>query len=63
MLLNIYFYFFVDTHGYLWISINIKKLYEYPYNGYSMDMSTGTWLIYIQRIRYKKLLLVPYSHC
>jgi len=50
MLLNIYFYFFVDTHGYLWISINIKKLYEYPYNGYSMDMSTGTWLIYIQRI-------------
>jgi len=45
MLLNIYFYFSVNTRG--WISVNIKKLCGYPHNGYPTDMGTGTGQIFI----------------
>jgi len=52
MLLNIYFYFFVNTCGYPWISVDTKKLYGYPYNGYPMDIDTGTGQIFIQQVGY-----------
>jgi len=53
MLSNIYFYFFVNTRGYPWLSVDVKTLYGYPHNGYPTDMNTGTRLIFIQRVRYK----------
>jgi len=49
MLLNIYFYFFVNTNGY---PVDIQKLCGYSHNGYSMDMSTGTGQVFIQRVGY-----------
>jgi len=52
MLLNIYFYFFINTRGYLWISVDIKRLCEYPHNRYLTDMGTGTRQIFIQRVGY-----------
>jgi len=30
----------------------MKKINGYPHNGYSMDMGTGTKLIFIQRVGY-----------
>jgi len=41
------FLFFVNTRGYPWISMDIKKLSGYPYNGYPTDMDTGTGHIFI----------------
>ena len=29
----------------------MKKIDGYPYNGYPTDMGTGTWQIFIQRVR------------
>ena len=48
MLLNVYFYFFGNTCGYPWISMDIKKLCGYPTN---MDTNTGQ--IFIQQIGYR----------
>jgi len=53
MLSNIYFYFFVNTRGYPWISVDIKKLCGYPHNGYLMDMVTGMGCIFIQQVGYE----------
>jgi len=59
--LNIYFLNnFVNTRGYPWIPINIKKIDGYPYNGYPTNMGTSTGRIFIQRIEYGELLSVPY---
>ena len=49
--LNIYF---LNTCWYPWISADMKKIDEYPHNGYPTDMSTGTWQIFIQRVRYRE---------
>jgi len=53
MLLNIYFYFFVNTCGYPWISVDIKKLCGYPHNGYPTDMNMGIRQIFIQWVGYE----------
>jgi len=34
-------YLFLFFCKYSWIFVNIKKVYEYPYNGYPTNMSTG----------------------
>jgi len=59
MLLNIYFYFIVNTRGYPWISVDIKKLCGYPHNGYLTNIDTGTRHIFIQRVGYGELLSIP----
>jgi len=33
---------FVNTHRYLWILTDMKKIYGYPHNGYPTDMGMGT---------------------
>jgi len=52
--LNIYFLNnFVNTRGYSWISADMKKIDEYPHNGYPTDIGTGTGQIFIQRVGYR----------
>jgi len=51
---------FANTRGYQWIPADMKKIGEYPHNGYPTNMDTGTKHIFIQRIRYEELLPVPY---
>jgi len=42
----------------------MKKIDEYPHNGYLMDMDTGTKRIFIQRVGYGELLPASYpSRC
>lgn len=41
----------------MWISMNIKKLYGYPYNAYWTDMYTRTRQIFIQRVRYESVII------
>ena len=43
---------FVNTRRYPWIPVDLKKIGEYPYNGYPMDMGTGTGHIFIQQVGY-----------
>jgi len=51
--LNIYFLNnFVNTRGYPWIPVDMKKIDGYPHNGYPADMDTGTGRIFIQRVGY-----------
>ena len=38
----LFFNFFVNTLGYPWIPMDIKKLCEYLHNGYPTDMDMGT---------------------
>jgi len=51
--LNICFFNnFANTREYPWIPADMKKIGGYPHNGYSTDMGTGTWHIFIQRVGY-----------
>jgi len=38
---------------YPWISVDMKKLCEYPHNGYTTDTDTGIGWIFIQRVGYE----------
>jgi len=53
MLLNIFFLFFLNTYGYSWIFVDIKKLCGNPHNKYPTDIGTGTGQIFIQSIGYE----------
>jgi len=52
MMLNILI-FFVNIRMYIWISMDIKKLYTGTHiMNTSTDMETRTWRIFIQRVGY-----------
>ena len=42
MIKYLFFNNFVNTREYLWISADMKKIGDYPHNGYPTNMSTGT---------------------
>ena len=54
------FLIFVNTCGYPWVSVNVKKLCGYSHNGYPTDIDTDTGWIFIKRIGYGKLLPMSY---
>jgi len=47
----------VNIHEYLWISVDIKKIYEYRTHVTNIrtDMETGTKEIFIQYVKYERV--------
>jgi len=49
--LNLWFnIYFLNTHGYPWIPVDMKTIGGYPHNRYPIDIDTGTGQIFIHRI-------------